>query len=218
MFLIEFRFLSLLSVHATAGTQFQFLVYMTTFSTSSSNQRRTRGTWFVYTAHEKYFTLPTQLHNSQRMERKKFRKIVVYMLTLLQQWPAFTLNWGPTLPREGCLYIYIFEVQLSAAGVYRTVYCRVRWMQRTRSSEQSCNQRVLQLQAYYHHRWPRIDREEWQRRVKTGHDKRNQGDSIIRHNYVAVGPGRRRGQRDGWVGGSKVVNMREIQEINKMLC
>lgn len=56
-------------------------------------------------------------------------------------------------------------------------------------AEESCNQRVLQLQAYYHHRWPRIDGEEQQRWVKTGHDKRNQGDIIIRHNYVAVGAG-----------------------------
>lgn len=77
-------------------------------------------------------------------------------------------------------------------------------MQRTQSSEESCNQRVLQLQAYYHHRWPRIDREEQQRRVKTGHDKRNQGDIIIRHNYVAVGPGRRGGQGDGWAKGGGV--------------
>ncbi len=109
-------------------------------------------------------------------------------------------------------------MQLSAAGVYSTVYCWVRWMQRIQSSEQSCNQRVLQLQAYYHHRWPRIDREERQRRVKTGHDKRNQGDIIIRHNYVAVEPGRRGGQGDGGGGScSKVVNKREIQEINEML-
>lgn len=77
-------------------------------------------------------------------------------------------------------------------------------MQRTRSSEQSCNQRILQLQAYYHHRWPRIDREEWQRWVKTGHDKRNQGHVIIRHNYVAVGLGRHGGQGDRWAVGGVV--------------
>lgn len=54
--------------------------------------------------------------------------------------------------------------------------------------------------------------------MKTGHDKRNQGDIIIRHNYVAVGLGRRGGQGDGWAGGSscsKIVNKREE---NKMLC
>lgn len=43
---------------------------------------------------------------------------------------------------------------------------------------------------YYHHRRPRIDWEERQRRVKTGHDKRNPGgDVIIRHNYVAAALG-----------------------------
>lgn len=119
----------------------------------------------------------------------------------------------PAVPREGCLHIYIFEVQLSCCCcVYYTVYCRVRWMQMTRSSEQSCNQRVLQLQAYYHHRWPRIDWEERQRRMKTGHDKRNQGDIIIRHNYVAIGLSRNEGQGDGWARGvpvKKKVSKRE---------
>lgn len=65
-------------------------------------------------------------------------------------------------------------------------------------SAQSCNQRVVQLQANHRHRWPRIVWEERQRWVKTGHNKRNQEHIIIRHNYVAVGSGRRGGQGDGW--------------------
>ncbi|KAF3701882.1 hypothetical protein EXN66_Car017570 [Channa argus] len=74
-------------------------------------------------------------------------------------------------------------------------------MQRTQSSEQSCNQTVLQLQACYHHWWPRIDQEEAAVMAKTGHDKRNQGDIIIRNNYVGVGLGRLGGQGDEKVGG-----------------
>lgn len=31
---------------------------------------------------------------------------------------------------------------------------------------------------YYHHRCPRIDGADRQRRVKTGHDKRNQGETL----------------------------------------
>lgn len=50
--------------------------------------------------------------------------------------------------------------------------------------------------------------------AKMGHNKRNQGDIIIRHNYVAVGLGRLEGQGDEWVGGwvsscSKIVNERD---------
>lgn len=45
---------------------------------------------------------------------------------------------------------------------------------------------------------PRIDWEERQRWVKTGHNKRNQEHIIIRHNYVAVGSCRHGGQGDGW--------------------
>ena len=123
-------------------------------------------------------------------------------------------------PPEEAVCIFI-SLKCSSA-LYCTEYCWVRWMQRTRSSEQSCNHRVLQLQAYYHHRQPRIDREERQRRAKTGHDKRNQGDVIIRHNYVAVGAGRRGGQGDGWArrgsSCSKIVNKRENEEGNNMLC
>lgn len=56
--------------------------------------------------------------------------------------------------------------------------------------------------------------------MKTGHDKRNQGDVIIRHNYVAVvGLSRHGGQGDGreWGGGfcSRIANKRVIQEENK---
>lgn len=54
--------------------------------------------------------------------------------------------------------------------------------------------------------------------AKTGHDKRNQGDIIIRHNYVADGLGRLGGQGDEWVGSScsKIVNKREIQQENRI--
>lgn len=54
----------------------------------------------------------------------------------------------------------------------------------------------LQLQGRCHHWWPRIEQEELQGWMKTGHDKRNQRDIIIRHNYVAVGTGKNIGQGD----------------------
>lgn len=40
--------------------------------------------------------------------------------------------------------------------------------------------------------------------AEMGHDKRNQGDIIIRHNYVAVGLGRLEGQGDEWAGGGQI--------------
>lgn len=70
---------------------------------------------------------------------------------LLLYWPAITEACGPE--RRLLVYLYLW----SAAGVSFTLYSRIRWMRRTRSSEQSCNQRILQLQAYNHRRWPRIE-------------------------------------------------------------
>lgn len=57
--------------------------------------------------------------------------------------------------------------------------------------------------------------------MKTGRNKRNQGDIIIIHNYAAVGLGKHGGQGDGWAGGSsvlKIVIKRVLQEEDKMHC
>lgn len=57
--------------------------------------------------------------------------------------------------------------------------------------------------------------------MKTGRNKRNQGDIIIIHNYAAVGLGKHGGQGDGWAGGSsvlKIVIKRALQEEDKMYC
>lgn len=54
--------------------------------------------------------------------------------------------------------------------------------------------------------------------MKTEHNKRNQADIIIRHNYMAVGLSRRGGQDDGGSSRSKIVNKREISAEDNMLC
>lgn len=94
--------------------------------------------------------------------------------------------------QSACILYFWCEAQRICAAE-----CKVGSDRCSGCSAQSCNQRVVQLQANHRHRWPRIGWEERQGRVKTGHNKRNQEHIIIRHNYVAVGSGRRGGQGDG---------------------
>lgn len=55
--------------------------------------------------------------------------------------------------------------------------------------------------------------------MKTGHNKRNQGDIIIRHNYVAVGLGMNRGQGDGWAGVSSVLKIAiKVENMRRTRC
>lgn len=178
MFVI--RFFGLLLKLSTA--QVQFLASTTTLSISIiSKQGKRKMLKLFYTA-----TPVAELPKGGEKQRN-IKKVVLlvrkpfhfFLIRLyVSTFPSSKVTClhpklKPAVPREGCLYIYTSEVQLCATRVQYTVYCQVKWMQRTRNLEQGCNQRVLQLQAYYHHRWPRIDREERQQWVKTGYDKRN---------------------------------------------